>query len=451
MKPVCFMIMPYGERPTGVAADVGPAKLDFDALWNEVYKPVIETLGFQPVRADQDLGSVIIKDMIERLTIADLCLADITIANANVYYEVGVRHASYPKGCVLVSAKWARPAFDLAQIRHVQFELSSTTPTPDEAKKLREFLVAAIDPHKEAPSPIFELLPGYPPAKLESAKVFQDLINAISEFHGKIKAAVSIANKKERSDAVRKLAGEFLAAQPIIPSVALELLPVIRNHAAFEDVVEYIEKLPESLRTSAYVQEQLALAQSKTGDHRSAIGGLEALIRLRGETSERRGLLGGRYKKLYLEAAKDPERADEAAEYLDRAIENYTKGMYIDLNDFYSTSNLPRLLRTRNQEGDEQRAITAAEVTRAACERKYRLDPNDEWLGQTMLGQAVDAQDVATVKRLAAEVRQGRHPSWQIDTTAADLTTSLALVRDPALRAQLEAAIAPLRPAPRPA
>jgi hypothetical protein len=43
--------------------------------------------GYDPVRADQDTGALIITQMIERIYFADLVLADMTIPNGNVYYE----------------------------------------------------------------------------------------------------------------------------------------------------------------------------------------------------------------------------------------------------------------------------------------------------------------------------------------------------------------------------
>ncbi|HET8773390.1 MAG TPA: tetratricopeptide repeat-containing protein [Thermoanaerobaculia bacterium] len=431
------MIMPYGERKTGVAAKSGPTKVDFDALWNEVYLPVIKKLRYQPVRADQDLGAVIIKDMIERLTIADLVLADITIANANVYYEIGVRHAAAATGCVLLSANWAKPAFDLAQIRHEQFPLKSTRPSRTEAKALQNKLVAAIKPHIDARSPIFDLLPGYPPARMKDATSFADLVGEIARFQGEVKAAVSASDESDRKNNIRALAKKFLLSKPIVHSLALELLPVIRDNADFEDVLAYIKALPKSLRESPYVQEQRSLAASKTDDHKTAIAGLEALIALKGETSERRALLGGRYKKLYLK--------NGAAADLDAAIDNYRRGMALDLNDYYSPSNLPRLLRTRGRQGDEKLAVTAAEVTRAACARQQAIDPDDEWLGQTMLGQAVDAQDLVVTRKLVEDVLSKRQTRWKLDVTTRDIEMSVNLIRDKALRKQFEEALAPLK------
>ena len=53
--------------------------------------------------------------------------------------------------------------------------------------------------------------------------------------------------------------------------------------------------------------------------------------------------------------------------------------MRFDLNDYYPTSNLPRLYRFRGGEGDEQKAVVAAMVTVAACERSIGLGTDDEW------------------------------------------------------------------------
>src|SRR3712207_2270409 len=94
-RPICFMIMPYGTKPTGQGqGGNAPDKVDFDRLWRSAIQPALDTLGYDPVRADQDLGALIIHEMIERLAISDLVVADLSIPNGNVYYEVGIRHAA---------------------------------------------------------------------------------------------------------------------------------------------------------------------------------------------------------------------------------------------------------------------------------------------------------------------------------------------------------------------
>jgi hypothetical protein len=108
------MIMPYGRKETQAEAGKGPAEIDFNSLWDRGYVPVIKALGYEPVRADHDTGALIISQMLERLYFADLVLADMTIANSNVYYEVGIRHATKEEGCVLLAADWSRQLFDVA-------------------------------------------------------------------------------------------------------------------------------------------------------------------------------------------------------------------------------------------------------------------------------------------------------------------------------------------------
>ena len=109
-------------------------------------------MGYNPVRADRDVGALIVSQMLQRLVMADLIVADVTLPNANVYYEIGVRHAARARGCVLTSADWAKPVFDLAQMRQIRFPLPdggiddetaaaapgrSATAWPDSAKGFR--------------------------------------------------------------------------------------------------------------------------------------------------------------------------------------------------------------------------------------------------------------------------------------------------------------------------
>ena len=122
--PMCFMIMPYGKKPTQAEPGRGPAEIDFNALWDRGYVPAIKALGYEPIRADQDTGALIAGQMLERIYFADLVLADMTIPNGNVYYEVGVRQAAKRDGCVLLAADWSKRLFDVAQMRTVNYPLT---------------------------------------------------------------------------------------------------------------------------------------------------------------------------------------------------------------------------------------------------------------------------------------------------------------------------------------
>ncbi len=148
---------------------------------------------------------------------------------------------------------------------------------------------------------------------------------------------------------------------------------------------------------------------------------MRALISISGDTSERRGLLGGRYKRLYA-AAQDPV---EKSQYLDFAIKEYAAGMQLDLNDYYPSSNLARLYRLRARRGDEDRARVAAAVTSVACERARAKGTNDPWLKPTLLGAAFDAGDVSKAGELADQVRDDGPVAWQLQATLSDLRRAI--------------------------
>ncbi len=63
MKPLCFVLMPFGKKavPSGLT-------VDFDAVYASVIQPGVEAAGMEPLRADEELtGGVIWLPMYERL------------------------------------------------------------------------------------------------------------------------------------------------------------------------------------------------------------------------------------------------------------------------------------------------------------------------------------------------------------------------------------------------
>ena len=432
-ETVAFMVMPFGTKSTGNPDESAPESVDFDELWHQVHKPVLLNLGYQAVRADCDVGAFIIAEMIQRLAVADLVLADISLANANVYYEVGVRHAAQERGCVLVAADWADPVFDLTQMRRLRYPLADGAVGEDAASRARETLLAGLRPLADGRSPVYEAVPGYPTA-IDAAKlpVFQDMVDTLWSFDAEVEA-IRESPGKARGPRTRQLVASYGDKPVIRESAVLELLRLVRDNLDWPDVVAYVGRLPDRLRRHPLVIEQLLLAQAKQGDPAGAVGALKELIKRLGATSERQGLLGGRYKQL-MNQTQDPV---ERQGYLDLAIEAYEKGMVLDLNDYYSTSNLPRLYRLRGGEDDEREAVVAATIAVAASQRSIALGKNDEWARQTLLGAAFDTGDVDEAARLLPAIRKEGAIKWMLSSTLKDLAVSLGLQQDPNVRTGL--------------
>jgi hypothetical protein len=341
------------------------------------------------VRADADLGALIIKEMLERLVIAHVVVADISIPNGNVYYEVGVRHAAKEQGCVMLAADWAKPLFDIDQMPRLVFPLADGAVGEEAAKAVHDVIIERLPAMVAGTSPVFDSVPGYPaetdPAAARSFKTF---VQKLSSFQGKARAARGAAPSK-RSEVTLALVKEVSTAGEMPPAVALELLFLLRDVVDWTETKQYIEKLSKQMQDLPIVQEQLALAQSKAGDHDDAIAGLEALIQMTGDSSERRGLLGGRYKKLMRTAKSEADRAH----YLDKAIENYS----------------------------------------------LERDPSDEWIRPTLLGAAFDDGNIDEAKKLAAEIKRDGADKWKLKTTLDDLNEAIRLLSEEETQDQLRA------------
>ena len=399
-------------------------------------EPVIRELGYEPVRADQDIGALIVQEMLERLYFSDVVVADLTIPNGNVYYEIGIRHAGKPQGCVLISADWAKPLFDANQMRRLTYPLSEGAITDDTAEQIRRALRQGAKRLIAGRSPMYEALPGYPTQpNPEHASSIKEHLRKLSAFQAQLREVRLAPDAQERRRRALELVDQ-LPPVPLSPSLAIEIALLLRDCAGWPETLDYVEKLPEEHRQMDLLQELRCLALSKDkADHLKAIAALEGLIRLRGDSSERQGLLGGRYKELSAENRE--KNASLYSRYLDQAIDHYERGMRLDLNDYYPTCNLPRLYRERNEDGDPEKAGFAWQLARHACERARERNPGDDWVRPTLLGLAFDEGDVATAKSCLKEVEREGPAKWKLETTITDLERSVQQQSDPQRRQAL--------------
>jgi hypothetical protein len=424
--------MPYGKKPT--MSDKGPPAIDYNALWDKALFPFIdEDLDYHAIRADQDMSALIIKEMIERIALSDLVIADVSTPNTNVYYEIGVRHAAQRTGCVMISAGWAQQTFDITQMRQVRYPLPEGDITDDTANGVRNALKESVQGLVNGSSPVFDSIPGYPDKPDESlVSSFREQLLQLSQFTADARAA-RMQPKDKREGALNDLINKYKSIIPKLPGVAVELLTSLRDCAQWQSVIDYVNNLSGPTKDLPVVQEIYNLAISKTGKHIEAIAALQQLMQLNGETSERWGLIGGRYKKLFKET-NDPK-------YLSAAITAYDKGMRTDLNDYYPSSNLPLLYRTRARKGDEDNANVAASVALIACERSRQNNSSDVWVIPTLTVMAFASGNMDKAEELYNEMVDNGTQAFALETTIPDLEQAISLTKDKDIASALNATL----------
>lgn len=426
LRQVCFMVMPFREKDvTGPTGESAPKKVNCDALWDKAFRPAIEAAGFTPIRADFDTGTVIVKDMLERLAFADLVLADVSLPNGNVYYEVGLRHVARKTGCIMVAADWSRQLFDIDQFTSARYALKDGSVSDEEAKAISVVVTKAINSLKNSPTPWHEFIAG---ENNDDAmrNVFRESAAKLSAFQADVRA-VRLSSSNDRKAKVEALRDQLPEAALEIADVAIEMLYLIRDELDWQSVIDFTDALSKTVRKIPVIQEQRLLAVANTGEPEAAIASLEELNKLHGETPERLGLIGGRYKRVWraLREQREGEGGDrpsvEEKRSLNRAIEAYTKGMELDYNQFYCSCNIAQLLAARGREGDAERAVVVDHFVVAACERAIARGEDDGWTRPTLLGAAFRARDVRKAEDLAMRILDEGAANWKLETAIADL------------------------------
>ncbi|HEV2955218.1 MAG TPA: hypothetical protein VGX95_03795 [Xanthobacteraceae bacterium] len=121
----CFVIMPFGQK-RDILPDGQKQDIDFDRIYAELIKPVAESLAVECTRSDEVSKSGLIhKDMIERILGSDVVVVDITTLNANVFYELGVRHTARPTGTVLVRMAHKPIPFNIGGMRVAEYDCTT--------------------------------------------------------------------------------------------------------------------------------------------------------------------------------------------------------------------------------------------------------------------------------------------------------------------------------------
>lgn len=400
MKLHAFVAMPFGKKisPDGII-------IDFNSVYEDLLKPAIEAANLQVFRADEEQAAGDIKtDMFQELLIADLVVADLTLDNANVWYELGIRHALRSRGTILVQGPRSTQPFDIYTDRKLNYSLQNGLPDPATLAKdqaaLTEMIKATLDSwHDRKISPIYQLLPHLQEPQWQVLR-----IGAAKQFwqiHDTWVSQIELARKRGDIGGLIVLADEA----PIIAFRAEAYLKAgiaLRKAERFDFALEQLEKAlavePDhllALQEKGICLQRLALLGKPGHSLDRARDHYRQILITHPNDSETWALLGRIDKDAWVESWKYLEtlesRRDEAAyqdALLSRARDSYIQAFRSNPGHYYSGINALTLIYLyRDLTGDvqyDEQSISMAGAVRfgAECE----TNPEQLYWAQATLG-----------------------------------------------------------------
>src|SRR5450432_3489025 len=141
-----------------------PRTLDLDKTYANIIAPAVKASGLRCVRADEvQQAGIIDQRMYEMLLRADLVVADISTANPNALYELGVRHALRPFSTIVIKELAEKFLFDLSHLATVEYKHLGEDIGATEAREKQavlEGLIREVLARQETDSPVYTFLRG---------------------------------------------------------------------------------------------------------------------------------------------------------------------------------------------------------------------------------------------------------------------------------------------------
>jgi hypothetical protein len=381
-------------RPFGVKEGI-----DFDEVERKLIAPALQKFRIE----GRTTGEItrqgnIREDMFRLLVLSDIVIADVSIYNANVFYELGIRHGLQERHTLIIRAEGTkdRYPFDLQTDRYFQYDPA------EPAKKLDEFLDAlrATLAASGKDSPVFQLLPQLKPhdryalmivpwdfqEELERARKAGragDLRLLAEEARGFEWGGGGLRLVGEAQFGIRALAGAketFEALRRLYPD---DLLANYRLGTIYQKLAESAIDVETKLDRITLSEQAIARVLEGTKPPANYDEPPKEAAERRRNRAEAFSLLGSNAKTRWVEqwrpAAADAWRAIALrSPHLANSIEHYLAGFAENLHSFYAGINVLAMLKIQIHLAKELPTIWAevfddnekAEVTRKECERR---------------------------------------------------------------------------------
>jgi hypothetical protein len=166
----CFVVMAFNRKTDYQSGRT----LDMDKSYRLLIKPAVQECGLECVRADEIVHSGVLDvPMYEKLLEADLVVADLSTANPNAMYELGVRHALRPFSTVVIAESKLQYPFNVAHTAIRSYQHLGDAIDYEEVLRFRAELKEAIQAvlaKQEKDSPVYTYLPSLRPPSMSGGR-----------------------------------------------------------------------------------------------------------------------------------------------------------------------------------------------------------------------------------------------------------------------------------------
>jgi len=329
-------------RPFGTKTDSAGKAIDFDRTHRELIAPALSELGWSGDTTVEIIDSGNIRDDMFRLLVeADVVICDITIHNANVFYELGIRHALRKRATFLVRGGPVsdKDVFDLLTDRYLWY------PVDDPGSKREELikgLKATALSERSTDSPVFALVPELDEANFLEIQVVPE---SLREEIQRATAAASPGWLRLLADDVHGMRFE-LAAQRLIGKAQWTL----KDYGGSLDTwTRVLDVYPNDIEANLAVSNLHERMSRRTRSQEALLLSDQALERVLSHDdlstaarAEALALRGRNLKTRFLWELEDTPDADVPARrtiamgtLLRRSLEAYMEAFRCELNAYY--------------------------------------------------------------------------------------------------------------------
>jgi len=396
-----FVVRPFGEQQG----------IDFDRVHRELIKPALDALKIEG-DTTQEIAQAgnIRRDMFRLLAVADLVIADLSIHNANVFYELGIRHAVRDRRTFLIRAGVDKVPFDLLTDRYLLYDKDNPGGS---VAALVNGLQATID-SDEIDSPVISLM-----QQELVTPVMSRLLAPPADFHEEVRRAVQDGRTGDLSLFAEEATRLVWAREGLRRVGAAQFLL-----ASWEAARVTWERVRQDDATDVEANARLATIYQKVGDLAKADEAVERVLgnpEVQGpERAELESLRASnrktRWTNEWTSVDDGGERAQRAlrSAWSGDAYERYWAAFAYDRNHVYSGLNALAMVNILLELSERLPDLWAS---------KYDSDEDARRARETLATQRAQLEATVELARQSAQraAEFSGHPDKWLELSAADL------------------------------